>query len=490
MFDFISRESTGSASIRVWQRRAAQVFNRLYRRFPIGSVACAPAPWGSSRARRLEALRNRRLEVCATRHGERSLTQLWRWRYCSLAGLLLAVLSAQAQPVFFREPVGQSVSLCTEPIILYGEACGAGPIAYQWRKNGLDLSGQTMEVLILNPARVADSGNYELVATDFTGSVTSQVATLTVDSTFTKITADPVVGMSGGARGGAFADFDNDGYADLFVVCFGSPGNRLFRNNRDGTFTQMTNAGPAREVGYSYAAAWGDANNDGSVDLFVANYGYPFTGQSDFFYVNKGDGGFLKVTNGPMATNVFTAASGAWADVDNDGQLDLFVVNQFRAGQAIDRDLNLLCHNNGDGSFAALADTAGNEEPGGFIPPTFTGACFADYDNDGRLDLFLGRDFIAPYSAPGNYTLYRNLGSNRFARVASGPIAGDTGHCSGGAWGDYDNDGWLDLFVPNGLSNPFFGSITNEASFLYHNNGDGTFTKVTNGVIANHIGQC
>jgi enediyne biosynthesis protein E4 len=411
------------------------------------------------------------------------------WLAC--LGLFLAPRIGSGQPAFISEPVGQSVSLGVDLIILYAEAYGAGPVSYQWRKDGENLPGQTMEILIFNSPQASDSGDYDVVASDFTGSVTSQVATILIDPTFRKITAGPVVEAFAYARSGTFGDYDHDGYLDLFVAYDGNVGNRLLHNNRDGTFTRVTNSAPGTDVGFCYGGAWGDANNDGFLDLFVATYGQNLNGQNDFFYLNNGNGGFSRATNGPVVRDGGNTFSGAWADVDNDGWLDLFAVNQLSvSGQSLVSGTNFLYHNNGDGTFTRLNNGPGNDEPGGgFIPPLFTGASFADYDNDGRLDVFLGRDFYQGASQSVNYALYRNSGRSLFTRVLNNPISNDSGNCAGGAWADYDNDGWLDLFVPNGSPSPLFGTVGAQLSFLYHNNGDGTFTKVTNGVLAEHVGQ-
>ncbi|HEV8544280.1 MAG TPA: VCBS repeat-containing protein, partial [Verrucomicrobiae bacterium] len=159
---------------------------------------------------------------------------------------------------------------------------------------------------------------------------------------------------------------------------------------------------------------------------------------------------FTRITFGSIATDGGDSSGCAWGDFDGDGYPDLFVGN---GGTK-----NFLYRNNGDGTFAKLMNSAPASISG-------YGGSWADYDNDGRLDLFVA-------NLGSNY-LYRNNGDGTFTKVT--PFAGATGANSwSGSWGDYDRDGWIDLFISNGGGN-------NNA--LLHNNGDGTFTKITVGRI-------
>jgi hypothetical protein len=256
----------------------------------------------------------------------------------------------------------------------------------------------------------------------------------------------------------------------MFVANGGSNGtekNFLYRNNGQGHFVRISDPSTGSivtDAEWSAAAAWADFDNDGFLDLFVANGGFSANRKSSL-YRNQGNGTFSKMTAGNIANDVAGSVCGIWGDYDNDGFRDLFLANY---GQK-----NVLYRNNGDGTFVKMgagvvgriASDAGNS----------LGAAWGDYDNDGSLDLFV----TTPNDRP-NF-LYRNQGNGTFVRMTNSvPEAdrnnkGDRSH--GCAWGDYDNDGYLDLFVVNKYAK----------NSLYRNNGDGTFRKITSGSFVNEI---
>jgi hypothetical protein len=270
---------------------------------------------------------------------------------------------------------------------------------------------------------------------------------------FTRITSDPAVsGVNSTIL--AWGDFNNDGFQDLFVSTRTGP-SLLYSNNGNGTFSRILAAPVATDSGNCFGATWGDYDNDGFLDLFV---GVNSNG-NDWLYHNNGHGGFTKIIAGAIVNSGGNANNSCWADYDNDGFLDLFVANS---------DQNdFLYHNNGDGTFTrvttnAIALKAGNSQ----------GGSWADYDNDGLPDLFVSR-----VNEPN--LLYHNEGRGVFTSVTNGILVHDVSVGQGTSWGDYDNDGHLDLFVVN----------PNARNFLYHNNGDGTFNKITNGAIVTDIGN-
>jgi hypothetical protein len=339
---------------------------------------------------------------------------------------------------------------------------GVGPLAYQWRFHQTRLPNETNQSLRFPSLDLTNGGDYTVVVSNLSGAVTSQVATLRVDGTFTKITASPVVTNADTSQGGFWGDYNNDGYLDLFVVN-GQDGFAtnafLYRNNRDGTFTQILSGPPVNVSAQAPSAGWGDYDNDGNLDLFVAATG------AHLFYRNNGDGTFSRILSGLIATNSAFTYGCSWADYDNDGFLDLFVT-------VIDPSANSHCflyRNNGDATFSSVTNNVLVTDRASSI-----GCAWGDYDNDGHLDLFEcgGRGPGSPL-APNR--LYHNNGDGTFTRVAAGSVGTDQGRCGSCAWGDYDNDGFLDLFVANG-----FGG----QNFLYRNNGDGTFTRVTAGIVA------
>lgn len=288
-------------------------------------------------------------------------------------------------------------------------------------------------------------------------SLTLTHGALVAPPTFTKITSGPVV-STGSGTSLAWGDYNNDGYVDLYVNVFNSGPSLLFSNNANGTFSRITTGNIATDQANVFGAAWADYDNDGALDLFVAvnNSG------SDWLYHNNGNGTFTKITAGAIVSSGGNGNNCSWGDYDNDGFVDLFVANSDQ------RDF--LYHNNGDGTFTrittgAIAEKNGNSQ----------GASWGDYDNDGRLDLFVSR-----VNEPN--LLYHNEGNGVFRPITNGIIVGEVAVSQGTSWGDYDNDGYLDMFV----ANPGIGS----KNFLYRNNGDGTFARITSGPANDPLGAC
>ncbi len=275
---------------------------------------------------------------------------------------------------------------------------------------------------------------------------------------FTRITSGDIVNDAGYSHGSSWIDYDNDNDLDLFVANWNDQDNFLYQNDGNGTFTKITNGVVVNDGGKSYGSSWGDFNNDGHIDAFVSN----ISDQDNFLYQNNGDGTFLKITEGDIVNDGGKSNNCCWGDYNNDGFLDLFIANSGSQN-------NSLYCNCGDGSFlkitnGILVNDAGQSK----------GCCWADYNNDGYLDLF-----VTNSDNQNNY-LYCNNGNGTFTKITDGPIVNDGGDSrGGGSWGDYDNDGDLDLFVSNRLQN----------NFLYCNDGDGTFTKITAGDIVNDGGN-
>jgi hypothetical protein len=264
---------------------------------------------------------------------------------------------------------------------------------------------------------------------------------------FTRIETGSIVSDGGDSFSSSWGDYDNDGYLDLFVANCAGEINFLYRNTGNSSFVKITVGTIVNEGVSSHSGSWGDYDNDGDLDLFVANHG------NNFLYANMGDGQLSKITISEIVNEDWASNGGSWTDYDSDGYLDLFVSDQFG-----DNDL---FRNNGDGAFSKIT-TGSVVSDGGH---SITGS-WADYDNDGDLDLF-----VANLSS-SNF-LYQNTGNGSFIRITNGDLANDGGGSIGGSWGDYDNDGDLDLFVTNSLTH----------NFLYQNNGDGTFMKITAGDI-------
>ena len=281
------------------------------------------------------------------------------------------------------------------------------------------------------------------------------------DGTFLKINSGIVVTDPVMTESGTWGDYDNDGDIDLFVADggFDLPRfNSLYRNEGGGEFTEITTGPIPTELGYSTSSSWGDYDNNGYLDLYCAN----FTDQNNtqvaalqFLYHNNGDGTFSKITSGSVVSTRIASFGMSWGDYDNDNDIDLFVCN-FRGN-------NFLFRNETNGIFTRMAPgQAGSlvNDGGASI------ACsWGDYDNDQDLDLF-----VANFGT--NNFLYRNNGDGTFTRILSGPVVTDGGLGEGSGWADFDNDGDLDLFVSNGQdSNPVI-------NFFYRNDGNGNFVRI------------
>ncbi len=275
---------------------------------------------------------------------------------------------------------------------------------------------------------------------------------------FQKMTTGEVTSEAKSSSGASWADYDNDGYYDLFVTNQFGDNNSLFRGGRNSTFTRITNSDIVSETFQATSSRWADFDNDGDLDLFVTN-----AGGDNFFYENiKSGESFSRITSGSIVGDGGASNSCAWGDFDNDGFVDLFVANG-------DGENNFLYRNNHNGTFTKVTDGPVVNDGG-----SSTDGCWSDFDSDGDLDLF-----VTNTDNEHNF-FYRNEGEGLFTKITEGIVANDFGASAGANWVDFDNDRDLDLFVVN--SNQQF-------NFLYANNGDGTFTKITDDIVASDWGD-
>ncbi|MCI0534011.1 MAG: VCBS repeat-containing protein [Verrucomicrobiales bacterium] len=267
-----------------------------------------------------------------------------------------------------------------------------------------------------------------------------------------------------GLAGAAWLDFDNDGFLDLFVPNVAGHPNALFHNNRDGTFANVaSSAGVANGTGNTGAIA-GDINNDSWADLFLTYAGSDSQDSHTKLYLNKGDGTFADITESSGVVGERSSFSPAFADINNDGFLDVFITSIGTApGLPTSRQFkNTLYLSNGDLTFKDISASSGVD--------TALGACattFGHYDDDQFIDLFVGNcNDVGERPTP--LELFHNNGDLTFADVRrmAGTSAG--GFWEGLTMGDYDNDGDLDLFVTNFGAGPYQHA-------LYENQGDGTY---------------
>ena len=273
------------------------------------------------------------------------------------------------------------------------------------------------------------------------------------NGSFLQVEGDPIVSDNSPSDGTTFADTDNDGDLDAYMVTwFGQP-NFFYRNEGNGAFTHLTDAVTGNTGTHSETAAFGDYDQDGLVDVFITNSGG--NDLRNFLYHNTGNNTFAKINAAWMNEQV-PSRSANWADYDNDGDLDLYVTNE-------EQNKNNLLRNNGNGTFTKITD-----DPTVMESQSSITASWGDVNNDGLLDLFVGNtgNFV-----PDNNRLFLNNGAGGFVAAAPGPISTDGGCSFGSAFEDYDNDGDLDLFVANGFCN---GLIVN---FLYKNDGAGNFVR-------------
>ena len=311
---------------------------------------------------------------------------------------------------------------------------------------------------------------------------------------FTEVAAKAGVSDIGWGMGVATGDYNNDGFEDLYITCLGP--DRLYKNNGNGTFSDVTDKAGVSDRRWSTGASFFDYDRDGDLDLFVANYvdfdinNLPEFGQGqtcqyksipvqcgprglkgagDSLFRNNGNGTFTDVSKqaGVADTDGFYGLGVITSDFDDDGLIDIFVAN--------DSTPNFHYRNNGDGTFKEIGFTAGTAVNENGSEQGSMGATAGDYDHDGRLDIFI-TNFADEYN-----TLYHNDAPNSFtdlsysARVAAVSLP----HVG---WGtkffDYDNDGWVDIFVANGHVYPQLPSYR-QPRLLHRNNRDGKFTEVS-----------
>lgn len=303
------------------------------------------------------------------------------------------------------------------------------------------------------------------------------------DGTFSVSPFTASVALPKGYSGGAsFADYDNDGWPDLYVVNWGA--NALFHNQQGQGFVDVTTQAGVGDEANGQTASWGDYDNDGYLDLYVANWacyprcGRPSQGDSDRLYHNNGDGTFRDVTH-LLRGHVYGAGFVAtFTDTDNDGDLDIYLVNDeflFPVGNKLWRNDGPGC---GDGDITGHCFTEVSAAAGANTMVMGMGLAATDYDNDGDVDFY--------FSNAGPMTLLQNQGDGTFEDVAT---AAGVDLPDGIAWGtvalDYDNDGWQDLY----LAVMMMADHTKLAvSPLYHNNGDGTFTQIRSGSGVSDVG--
>ncbi len=299
------------------------------------------------------------------------------------------------------------------------------------------------------------------------------------DGTFSVSEHSALLSLPDVPSGGAtFADYDNDGWLDLYIVNDGP--NRLFRNQAGAGFRDITLEAGVGDTGKGTSAAWGDYDADGWLDLYVTNWScYPecapvdFTAQQDRLYHNNGDGGFTDVT--VILDYAMTLGAGfapIFLDYDGDGDQDLYVVNDKMQNEIG----NVLWRNDGAGC-GHWCWTDSSQASGARLRINGMGVDAGDYDNDGDLDLYITDMVYTMYLLRNDAGLFRNRAHFSGSAINAGP---DAGVGWGAVFFDYDNDGWQDLYV---ATTEYFQTFPElETSFmnpradaLFRNDGGGAF---------------
>ena len=319
---------------------------------------------------------------------------------------------------------------------------------------------------------------------------------------FENVTTAANLTRRGWGMGVTAVDFDADGILDLFATGFG--GAAAYRGKGACRFEDVTEKTGLKGVGFQTGVAWADFDRDGDLDVFVAGYvaldlsnlpvfgssptcsfkgirvqcgprGLP--GERDYFYRNKGDGTFEEIAEkiGVADTEKYYGMGAIWGDFDDDGWLDFYVAN--------DGTPNYLYRNNRDGTFISVGFQTGTSFSGAGVEQGSMGVAWGDYDADGRIDLF-----VTNFDNESN-VLYQNLGDKGFLDVSLETRVGQPSKPLVG-WGtgfvDFDNDGWLDLLIANGHVYPQieFAKSETQQGFRQHfllqrNTGDGRFDDAT-----------
>jgi hypothetical protein len=377
----------------------------------------------------------------------------------------------------------------------YPEIIGSGVAVFDYNNDG------KLDILVLQGATLAAGGS-DALKEACTARLYRNDLAVNADGTrslkYTDVTEASGLCSHGYGMGIAIGDFNNDGCADVFITHFGAP-NQLFRNNCDGTFTDVTKkAGVAGSGRWGSSATFVDYDRDGFLDLYVANYVdyriennqkcYAGTSARDYcapsaykpvpgiLYHNRGDGTFEDVSVKSGITRAYGAGLGVMAaDLDGDGWPDIYVAN--------DGNPNQLWINQRDGTFKNEADLRGCAVNADGAAEAGMGVDIADFDGDGNDDIFL------THMTREKSTLFVNRGAGYFEDRSvevgvAAPSIPFTGF--GTVFFDYDNDGWLDIVATNGavrlieeLKTPQNPYPLQQRKQLFHNLGNGRFEETT-----------
>jgi len=333
------------------------------------------------------------------------------------------------------------------------ETMGSGVALFDYDNDG------RLDIFLVNGAPLADPTPKGTIPQKTGPQYWNRLFHQKPDGTFEDVTQRAGLQGAGYGMGVAVGDYDNDGFEDLFVTAY--RGNKLYHNNGDGTFTDVTQKAGVSGSGWSTSAAWVDLDGDGLLDLVVLRYvqwdfddiwcgehqeGHRAYCHPDVFqpiaplvYHNDGNGHFTEVSQKSGLSKPGKGLGIALADYDRDGRVDIFVAN--------DSMVEFLYHNKGDGTFEEVGLLSGVAVDGDGRTFAGMGVDFADYNNDGLPDL------VVTALANQRYALYQNSGDGSFSYASFSTGFGRITMPHSG-WGlrflDYDNDGWKDLLVAQG----------------------------------------
>ncbi len=270
--------------------------------------------------------------------------------------------------------------------------------------------------------------------------------------------------------GASWGDFDNDGKIDMCAVTWYDSVSVLYKNDGAGVFTFLGSSPIVTDRGFSETCSWGDYDNNGLIDLLISNSD-GFGTYRNKLYKNNGSGNFSRIDSGAIYLDINTPSRGInWIDIDGDGDQDLFVCVEANGNE-------LMYKNNGNGYFTNVEG----------IPPTANGgtswsSSWGDFDNDGDFDLF-----VTNHENQKN-RLYKNEGNFNFTEITADTIVNTPGYSACSGWGDYDNDGDLDMFVTQAYKSPN-APLLNQ---LYKNRlmetGTASFERIGSGDLVNDAG--
>lgn len=281
------------------------------------------------------------------------------------------------------------------------------------------------------------------------------------NGTFVRIFNQPLVQDNMPSDGSSWGDYNNDGLPDLCVVNWWNYINLLYLNNGNGNFTFQSSSIVCTQQSYSETCSWGDYDNDGLLDLYVTNS--DGTNHRNFLYRNTA-AGFVKIDTSVVTGETAYSRGMNWVDIDNDRDLDIFVCREGNRNE-------FLYRNDGNGNFTSITNTPLTSNGG----ESWSGS-WGDYDNDGDLDVLVTNAFNQKNS------LFRNDGNFTFTKITSDPMVTENGYNAVSGWGDYDNDGDLDMFISQAYVPPTYTQklVNKLYKNLLRETGTASFEKITN----------